>query len=249
MGLFQGRYKAIPVDPEELSYAVTVADYIHLNPVRARMAGSQEELRRFPWCSHRWYAGERSGRPGWLTMDRILWEVAAGEGGARVVRRYREYVERRIEEERTRMEGRRGREADENPWQQVRRGWVLGAEEFRDKVVQLAVRTAAGARRDSHVRKGALACHDEAAAERMMVQGMRTLGLKGGDMGTLRKNDGRKQALAWWLRKRTTVTSAWVAGRLEMGHISNIGRAVAAVESGSNLLARRSQKKLIRYKD
>jgi len=68
-------------------------------------------------------------------------------------------------------------------------------------------------------------------------------------MGTLRKNDGRKQALAWWLRKRTTVTSEWVAGRLEMGHLSNIGRAVAAVESGSNLLARRSQKKLIRYKD
>src|SRR5437870_6211386 len=33
--LFQGRYKAVVVDPEERRYFATLSDYIHLNPVRA----------------------------------------------------------------------------------------------------------------------------------------------------------------------------------------------------------------------
>ena len=33
--LFQGRYKAIPVDGEGGTYFRTVSDYIHLNPARA----------------------------------------------------------------------------------------------------------------------------------------------------------------------------------------------------------------------
>src|SRR5438105_6821022 len=33
--LFQGRYKAVVVNPEEPGYFTALSDYIHLNPVRA----------------------------------------------------------------------------------------------------------------------------------------------------------------------------------------------------------------------
>jgi hypothetical protein len=35
--LFQGRYKAVVVNPAERDYFATLSDYIHLNPVRARL--------------------------------------------------------------------------------------------------------------------------------------------------------------------------------------------------------------------
>ena len=42
--LFQGRYKAVIVDPEEGSYFVTLSDYIHLNPVRAGLVPLRGQL-------------------------------------------------------------------------------------------------------------------------------------------------------------------------------------------------------------
>ncbi len=33
--LFESRYKAIVVHPDEGDYLVTLSDYVHLNPVRA----------------------------------------------------------------------------------------------------------------------------------------------------------------------------------------------------------------------
>ncbi len=42
--LFQGRYKAMVVDPEERSHLVTLSDYVHLNPIRARMISLRERL-------------------------------------------------------------------------------------------------------------------------------------------------------------------------------------------------------------
>jgi putative transposase len=62
--LFQGRYKAVWVDPAERSYTATLSDYIHLNPVRARLVGLDNRLvdsRRssYPYCVRS--AGGRSG--------------------------------------------------------------------------------------------------------------------------------------------------------------------------------------------
>lgn len=40
--LFQGRYKAIPVDGEESEYFEHVSEYIHLNPARARVLDAEK---------------------------------------------------------------------------------------------------------------------------------------------------------------------------------------------------------------
>lgn len=51
--LFQGRYKAIVCDKD--SYLLELIRYIHLNPVRAKLADRPQEYR---WSSHREYIGE-----------------------------------------------------------------------------------------------------------------------------------------------------------------------------------------------
>jgi hypothetical protein len=48
--LFQGRYKAILVDIDE--YAKELSQYIHLNPVRAKMVKTPEE---YEWSSYQRY--------------------------------------------------------------------------------------------------------------------------------------------------------------------------------------------------
>ena len=60
--LFQGRYKAVVVDSEESRYFAVLSDYIHLNPIRARMIGLNGRLFDYAWSSYPLYAA-RKGRP------------------------------------------------------------------------------------------------------------------------------------------------------------------------------------------
>jgi REP element-mobilizing transposase RayT len=48
--LFQNRYKSIVC--EEEPYFLRLVSYIHLNPLRAGLVGSMEELDRYPWSGH-----------------------------------------------------------------------------------------------------------------------------------------------------------------------------------------------------
>ncbi len=48
--LFQNRYKSIVC--EEEAYLLQLVRYIHLNPLRAGLVKSMDELDRYPWCGH-----------------------------------------------------------------------------------------------------------------------------------------------------------------------------------------------------
>jgi len=48
--LFQNRYKSILV--EEEPHLLELVRYIHLNPLRANVVGSMEELDAYPWSGH-----------------------------------------------------------------------------------------------------------------------------------------------------------------------------------------------------
>jgi len=50
--LFGGRYKAQLIDERSASYLVRVCNYVHLNPVRARMVGRDKKLQSFKWSSY-----------------------------------------------------------------------------------------------------------------------------------------------------------------------------------------------------
>lgn len=64
--LFQGRYKAILIEADE--YAKELSRYIHLNPVRAKLAETPEQ---YEWSSYCYYTGRKKA-PEWLNMDFIL---------------------------------------------------------------------------------------------------------------------------------------------------------------------------------
>ncbi len=64
--LFQNRYKSIVCDEEE--YLLELVRYIHLNPLRAGLVLTVEELDHYPWCGHSVLLGQRT-LPGQLTTE------------------------------------------------------------------------------------------------------------------------------------------------------------------------------------
>ena len=132
--LFQGRYKAVVVNPDENGYFVTLSDYIHLNPVRARMIALDGRLFDYRWSSYRWYATKKE-RPEWFEPARVLGELGFNDT-AEERRRYPE-----------RMRGRAVDElADKNMAanDRLRRGWCLGEASFRERMLSLLEKTAGG---------------------------------------------------------------------------------------------------------
>ena len=95
--LFQGRYKAVVVDPEERGYFATLSDYIHLNPVRARLVGLDRRLFDYPWSSYRWFAAKAGRRP-WFVAEQVLGELGLSDDGTGR-RAYAERMRRRAVEE------------------------------------------------------------------------------------------------------------------------------------------------------
>lgn len=90
--LFQGRFKAILVEANE--YAVELSRYIHLNPVRAKMA---EKPEAYQWSSYRAYIGE-SKAPEWLKTGFILGYF--GTKGQAAGKSYHRFVHELVGEER-----------------------------------------------------------------------------------------------------------------------------------------------------
>src|ERR1039458_3639781 len=67
--VFSGRYKALVVDGSGNGYLRTVCDYVHLNPVRARLLVTEQRLLEYPWSSFGLYLAARAHRPhgyGWI---------------------------------------------------------------------------------------------------------------------------------------------------------------------------------------
>jgi REP element-mobilizing transposase RayT len=79
---FQGRYKALHVEPGHA--LAQVAHYIHLNPVRARVV-TVEKLPEFVHGSMHWFP--RKDRPGWLEPAAVLGESGGLPDNARGWRR------------------------------------------------------------------------------------------------------------------------------------------------------------------
>jgi putative transposase len=82
--LFQGRYKAIVCDKDE--YLLSLVKYIHLNPVRARIA---KEVGEYRWSSEESYSGKRKGDI--VDTDQVLRMFSEDKSQARKL--YRAYID------------------------------------------------------------------------------------------------------------------------------------------------------------
>ncbi len=81
--LFQGRYKAILCDKD--AYLLSLIKYIHLNPMRARIAKAAEDYR---WSSHLIYCGKQKSEI--VDTDRLLRMFSEDKSRARKM--YRAYI-------------------------------------------------------------------------------------------------------------------------------------------------------------
>ena len=86
--LFQNRYKSIVC--EEDPYLLELVRYIHLNPLRAALVESIEELEEYPWCGHGVLLGKRTLE--WQKTGDVLGLFAGTLTTARQL--YRDFVKK-----------------------------------------------------------------------------------------------------------------------------------------------------------
>jgi len=84
--LFQDRYKSIVCDQD--SYLLELVRYIHLNPLRAGLVRSLEELNRYKWSGHSALVGKNP--IAWQEKDYVLGQF--GETTRKAIRNYLRYI-------------------------------------------------------------------------------------------------------------------------------------------------------------
>ena len=198
--LFSGRYKSLIVDGSGDGYLRTVCDYVHLNPVRARLLQPEETLQGYRWSSHPEYLKSAGQRLAWLRVERVLGEMGIGKDDAAGRQHYAQA-----------MEERRGKDQP-GEWKAVRRGWFLGGAQLKEQVLE---RMGAGMGR--HHGGEEKQETDEQKAERLVREALRKGRWTEQDLESRRKTDAVKVKLAARLRAETVMTMDWIAGRLRMG--------------------------------
>ena len=217
--LFSGRYKALLVDAVSPGYFRTVCEYVHLNPVRARLLAAEQGLRDYAWSSYPEYLKPPGRRWPWLRVERLLGELRVPKDSASG----RRELERQ-------MEARRRQEGGDEAWAAIRRGWFFGADELKRELLAQASEHV-GAQHYGAERQES----GEARAERLVREGLAALGWEETDLRERRKGDPDKVRIARRLREETTMTLAWIAQRLHMGvwtHVSNLLRGASPAVGG-----------------
>jgi hypothetical protein len=222
--LFAGRYKSLLIDPEERGYLATVSDYIHLNPARAHLIG-ERPLDSYRWSSLKWYGPQARNRPKWLEVKTVLGELGWSDRASH----RRQYVKRLHERAREKPPGRSlGPVPNE-----LRRGWILGGEQFRDRVLGLMDRLSdAGARKSGPVETWG--DYGVWAAERLLRAGLEQWELAKRDLHKLKKSDWRKRVIGHLIKKRTGVSLRWIGEHLVMGNDSHVSRLCSRIDNLAN---------------
>jgi putative transposase len=238
--LYQGRYKALIIDPESDGHFSTVSTYLHLNPFRANLAGPNrgQVLEKFHWSSYPYYLQPPSKRPKWLCVQRVLESCLITDQSRNGRMKYKKLIEARMIAELDPVH------ADEliAEYRDLRRGWILGESPFRERMLKLIEdkNTSTDNLRGDQRRE-----HGIAAAEILLKKALNILGLGEEDLISMKSTQIEKQAVAWLLKKQTVVTGVWLADRLEMGHRVNASRAISSFEKATSRNVENLKKKML----
>jgi len=245
--LFAGRYKPLLIDPQDDTYFLQVSTYVHLNPFRAGVVKSAGgALAKYRFSSYPFYLGPKGRRPGWLCVERVFAALGLPDN-ARGRRAYTEHVAERAGQASTES----GKRLAEKEWEAIRRGWCLGDEDFRSRMKR-RLDELLGKHQRSSYSGPALQDHQRRTAAELLAAGLEALGLDPQELATTPKTDPRKQAVAWLLRKNTTVGNRWLSSQLNMGHEVNVSQAVRLVreaKAGQRARLRSAVAQTLRSKD
>jgi len=204
--VFAGRYKSLLVAGNG-GYLRTVCDYVHLNPVRAKLVSSDERLHNYRWSSLPAILLPSDQRPEWVRVDRLLGESGIQHDDAAGVSE----LERRLESR---------REDAPEEFDDVRRGWCFGDDGFRQELLTRIEGEAGSQHFGSEIHEAA-----EAKASRIIDEELRRAVWTGAELKLRQKGDPEKIVIARRLRAETTVTLQWIAAQLHMGtksHLSHL---------------------------
>ncbi len=221
--LFQGRYKSLVIDPGSGDYFRRVSDYIHLNPARAGLLeGSPPRLVSYPWSSFHEYIGSPGARPRYLRVERVFKSFGMSREDSSARKQYKNRLEKKA------LEATEG--ADGEDWSEIRHGWCLGDEDFRRRMGELIENNIHLHRRESYNGES-LRNHDLDCAVQLLQKGLECLDISLPDLRRLKQSHPKKQGLVWLIKGHCVVPDEWLLKRLEMGHRSNISRAISAFRS------------------
>lgn len=203
--VFAGRYKSLLVGGKG-GYLRTVCDYVHLNPVRAKLLTTEQALATYRWSS--FPALLAAHRPEWLRVDRLFGECRIPQDSVAGRREF----ERRLE----------ARRAEENSeaFQEVRRSWCYGDDRFRQELLARVEDSAKQSHYGPELTEAA-----EAKARRIISDELRRVIWTESELIKRRKGDPVKLQIAQRLQNETTVTLQWIAEQLRMGtrsHLSHL---------------------------
>jgi putative transposase len=210
--LFSGRYKSLVVDGSATGYLKAVCDYVHLNPVRAKLLKPEQRLSEYRWSSWLEYLKKPAKRWEWLRVDRLLGEWGVGQDNAAGRRRLEQAMEQRKELEWSRESG---------DWKRLRHGWCWGPKEFREEMLELI-----GQKQGQHHYGEELKESEEQKAERLIAEMLGKAGWSEGELKSRRKGELKKARMAARLRLETAMSWPWISRRLAMGHWRTAANAV-----------------------
>jgi putative transposase len=237
--VFQGRYKAVPMEGDEPKYFRIVSDYIHLNPARAGLLDpEQPNLKSFPWSSYPRFV-EGGELPKWLRRDRVFSSQGFPDEGRGSRKRYETRMDIKVGE----IMGGQLSDEREKEWNRLRRGWYLGGAGFRERLWEQIDRGVKGKQRASYSSEG-LCLHDERTAKACLKNVLSWLGITRDQIRTHRQNDPLKQAVAWYVKSRTVVGDAWICQELDMGSRANVSRAVCAFRHAPDRVRKKLKDKM-----
>jgi len=213
--LFQGRYKAqlVNAEPMDGRYFQTVADYIHLNPSRARMIGKGkkwETLKDYPWSSLPAYSRWKTKRPRWLEVSRVLGTYSFKDNALG-----RESYLKYLEAKGAKTGG---------SYHELERGWCLGDGDFKQKMLDKVETMVTKNKRESN--SGSIQQdHSEGEAGKLMIEALERFGMDVKYLPEMSKSALEKKAIAALLSSKTLASTEWIAEQLHMGHRSSVSQA------------------------
>ena len=208
---FQGRYKALLVEPG-MPFG-QVCHYIHLNPVRAGVVPPEKAV-DYPWSSLPKFVSGKA--PAWLTGRTVLSTAGDLPDTAAGWRKYQQYLEFLATDPGAKKElvARR-----------MSRGWCVGGDGFRQQMREEARARGAELERYAGLEPEEVLGEREHAWEQRLAELARGAGV---DLQSqpVRKSAPEKVRLAAAMKRCTSVSNGWLAGRLRMGQPASASQFV-----------------------
>ena len=201
--LFQGRYRAILVEPGPS--LLRVVNYIHLNPVKAGVIGP-EELAVYPWTSASLFI--RGPRPASLVCAEWLRELGLPDDSSGWSA-YQAHLQSLAANR---------RKQSKLGFGAMNHGWAIGTNGWRAAIAKDYARLSLdqGYRKSETI--GVKVLQWQLALERILVE----IGKTKSDIQADKKGSGWKVAAAQALRCQTTASLSWIASRLRMGTAGSV---------------------------